>query len=591
MNALLQRFSVITGFSLLVLLLIGNAVVTRRRIDGLIENQRWVVHTQQVRYLLAQTELLATEAETGQRGYLFTGQPKYLKPYQDALTAFDSRIEELARLTTDNPRQQVHVGTLRNLGRQKLDELAETIALYRAGNPAAARAIVLSDRGLTLMSQMRGEIEQMQQEEASLQTVRDATYARSIQAAVAAIYSATLVAILGMVVLARFVLRERRTRELHAEELRAREEWFRVALTSIGDGVITTDPKGVVTFLNPVAESLTGISLANARGKDVQDVFPIFNEFSGKKTENPVKKVMSLGIIVGLANHTVLQHRDGHLIPIEDSAAPISDDAGRTIGVVLVFRDSTEKRDSQEILRKTEKLAAAARLSATVAHEINNPLEAVGNLVFIAKGSPGATAEVVENLTLAEQELERVAHITRQTLGFYRESNTLAEIEIRTIIEPILRLYSNKVKSKEIQLDFSAGNCPPVWGVAGELKQVIANLIANAIDAVPHKGKIAIRCRDSKTNHGRVAEVLIEDDGPGIAPELMDRIFDPFFTTKQDVGTGLGLWVAKEIVGRHGGRIHVRPPGAIDGLKGAAFVLHLPCAGSDQTRSSTSIDN
>ena len=552
MNALLQRFSVITGFSLLVLLLIANAVVTRRRIGVLVESQHWVAHTQQVRYLLAQTELLATEAETGQRGYLFTGEPKYLKPYQDALTAFDSRIEELARLTSDNPRQEVHVGTLRNLGRQKLDELAETIALYRAGNPAAARAIVLSDRGLMLMSQIRGEIEQMQQEEASLQTVRDATYTRSIQAAVAAIYSATLVAILGMVVLARFVLRERRTRELHAEELRAREEWFRVALTSIGDGVITTDPEGVVTFLNPVAESLTGISLANARGKDVQEVFPIFNEFSGKKTENPVKKVMSLGIVVGLANHTVLQHRDGQFIPIEDSAAPISDDAGRTIGVVLVFRDSTEKRDSQEILRKTEKLAAAARLSATVAHEISNPLEAVGNLVFIAKGSPGATAEVVENLTLAEQELERVAHITRQTLGFYRESNTLAEIEIRTIIEPILRLYSNKVKSKEIQLDFSAGNCPPV---------------------------------------GRVAEVLIEDDGPGIAPELMDRTFDPFFTTKQDVGTGLGLWVAKEIVGRHGGRIHVRPPGAIDGLKGAAFVLHLPCAGSDQTRSSTSIDN
>jgi len=95
-----------------------------------------------------------------------------------------------------------------------------------------------------------------------------------------------------------------------------------------------------------------------------------------------------------LRNHTVLQHRDGRLIPIEDSAAPISDDAGRTIGVVLVFRDSTEKRDSQEILRKTEKLAAAARLSATVAHEINNPLEAVGNLYLFAKGSPGATAEL-----------------------------------------------------------------------------------------------------------------------------------------------------------------------------------------------------
>lgn len=589
MNAFIQRFSVVTGFSLLVLLLIGNAVVTRRRIGVLVENQGWVAHTQQVRYLLAQTELLVTDAETGQRGYLFTGEAKYLKPYQDAITALSSNIEDLARLTADNPRQQEHVGPLRNLAHQKLDELAETISLYRTGNPSAARAIVFSDRGLILMNQIRQQIGQMQQEEASLEAVRNSAYKRSIQIAVAAIYSATLIAILGMVVLANFILRERRMRELHAEELRAREEWFRVALTSIGDGVIATDPQGVVTFLNPIAESLTGISLANACGKDVQEVFPIFNEFSAKRTENPVKKVMSLGIVVGLANHTVLQHRDGRLLPIEDSAAPICDDAGRIIGVVLVFRDSTAKRDSQEILRKTEKLAAAARLSATVAHEINNPLEAVVNLLFIAKSSPGATAEVVEHLTLAEQELERVAHITRQTLGFYRESNTPSEIEIPSIIEPILRLYSNKVKSKEISLDFSADNCPPIWGVAGELKQVIANLLANAIDAVPNKGKIAIRCRGSETSTGRVAEVLIEDDGPGVAPELLDRIFDPFFTTKQDVGTGLGLWVAKEIVGRHGGSIQVRPAGASNGLKGAAFVIHLPCSGSDQMQPSPSI--
>jgi signal transduction histidine kinase len=319
----------------------------------------------------------------------------------------------------------------------------------------------------------------------------------------------------------------------------------------------------------------------------VQEVFPIFNEFTGEKTENPVAKVMSLGIVVGLANHTVLQHRDGRLTPIEDSAAPISDDRGQTIGVVLVFRDATVKRDSQEVLRKTEKLAAAARLSATVAHEINNPLEAVVNLLFLAKSSPDAPAEVIEHLILAEQELERVAHITRQTLGFYRESNTPEAIEIPTIIEPILRLYSNKVASKEIRLDFSADNCPPVWGVAGELKQVIANLISNAIDAVPTKGRIAIHCCDAKTNSGKAAEVVIEDDGPGIPPELLNRIFDPFFTTKQDVGTGLGLWVAKEIVSRHGGSIHVRAANANGELKGAAFVIHLPCTSADQTEVST----
>ena len=179
---------------------------------------------------------------------------------------------------------------------------------------------------------------------------------------------------------------------------------------------------------------------------------------------------------------------------------------------------------------------------------------------------------------MAEQELERVAQITRQTLGFYRESNTQAEIDIPEIIQPILRLYSNKISAKEIHVDFAASDPPLVWGVAGELKQVIANLISNAIDAAPNGGKIAIHCSGIEAPTGRMAEVIVEDNGPGVPPDLVGRIFDPFFTTKQDVGTGLGLWVAKEIVSRHGGTIRVRATEEIGRLKGAAFIMQLPPA-------------
>jgi PAS domain S-box-containing protein len=193
-------------------------------------------------------------------------------------------------------------------------------------------------------------------------------------------------------------------RELHAAQIKQREEWFRVTLTSIGDGVIATDERGKVTFVNPVAERLTGTQLSQARGKLIEEVFPIFNELTLQPVENPVGKVLALGHVVGLANHTVLRHRDGSLLPIEDSAAPIRDDAGRLAGVVLVFRDATSDRKSQEILRKTEKIAAAARPAATVAHEINNPLEAVNNLIFLAKLRPGVPADTVNDLTLAEQE-------------------------------------------------------------------------------------------------------------------------------------------------------------------------------------------
>jgi len=248
---------------------------------------------------------------------------------------------------------------------------------------------------------------------------------------------------------------------------------------------------------------------------------------------------MSLGIVVGLANHTVLQHRDGHLVPIEDSAAPIRNDHNQTIGVVLVFRDVTAERRSQEMIRKTEKLAAAARLSATVAHEINNPLEAVVNPLFIAKASPDATPGLVEHLSLAEQELERVAQITRQTLGFYRESNTPEQVDLHAVIEPILKLYSSRIIAKEIRLEFSTNQCPPVRGVAGELKQAIANLVANAIDAVPKGGLISVRCSPCEAQVSKFVEILIEDSGPGVAPELLNRIFDPFFTNQE----GRGNWI------------------------------------------------
>jgi len=133
--------------------------------------------------------------------------------------------------------------------------------------------------------------------------------------------------------------------------------------------------------LNPIAERLTGTSLEVARGKKIGEVFPIFSEATNNPVENPVDKVLALGSVVGRSNHAVLRNRDGHLLPIEDSAAPITDDSGRLIGVVLVFHDASRERSLQDVLRRTEKLAAAARLAATVSHEINNPLEAIGNLI------------------------------------------------------------------------------------------------------------------------------------------------------------------------------------------------------------------
>jgi PAS domain S-box-containing protein len=574
-----KRFGVVFGFVLLLVLLVANAWVTSRQLDVQIVNQTWVAHTQQLLFELSQTESLIKDAETGQRGYLYTEDPKYLEDYLLAIGQLDPHLENLARLTADNPRQQARAAELSRAVHAKLGELAETISLSQSGRPDQAKTLVLSDEGLLLMNDIRRLIGEMGQEETALRTVRLATYQQSIRVTKACIYLASIIAALGLMLLAYYILRESGLRERHARQMQEREEWFRSTLTSLGDAVIATDGEGRVTFLNPVAEHLIGMNLEQAQGRSIREVFPIFNETTHQPVENPVTKVMELGRVVGLANHTVLERNDGVLIPIEDSAAPIRDDRGKLVGVVLVFRDATHDRKSQEILRKSEKLAAAARLAATVAHEINNPLEAIANLIYITKGTPGLPAEAAEHLALAEQEVERVSHITRQTLGFYRESNVPEEIEVPALVESVLRIYSNKFSTKNITVEREFGVCPPIQGLSGELKQVVANLISNAADAVDQNGTILVQLSCVETPNGKSVQVRIEDDGPGIAAEHRDQIFEAFFTTKKDVGTGLGLWVTKEIVDRHGGTIEVHSRNA-GGPSGTVFSILLPLAGN-----------
>jgi PAS domain S-box-containing protein len=511
-----KRFSVVAVFVLLGIVLAANTLVIRRQLAVQIDNQAWTAHSRQVLFELSQTESILKDAETGQRGFLYTGDLKYLAPYDLAVSQVESHITHLAQLTADNPDQQAHIVLLRGQVQEKVDELAKTIALYRSGKAEEAKALVLSDVGLLKMNDIRQLIDQMGQEESSLETTRLASYQKR------------------------------------------------------------------VTFLNPLAEQLTGRSLEHAKGRAIQEVFPIFNESTHKVVENPVEKVMELGRVVGLANHTVLQNSDGTLIPIEDSAAPIRDAEHKLIGVVLVFRDATHERKAQEVLRRTEKLAAAARLAATVAHEINNPLEAIGNLIYIAKGIPGLPAAAAEQLALADQELERVSHITRQTLGFYRESKMPDQIEIPALVESVLKIYSNKFRTKNITIEREVGECPPILGLSGELKQVVANLISNAADAVSENGTIWVRLSCVENHNSKAVQVSIEDDGPGITEEHRNQIFEPFFTTKKDVGTGLGLWVTKEIVDRHNGSIEVRSRN--DGSSGTVFNVLLPLAPDVRSR-------
>jgi len=581
MQTIHKRFSVIAGFVVLLILLAMNAVVTRRQLGVQLEDQAWVIHTQQVLFELTETQLMIREAESGQRGFLYTEDPKYLGPYNRAIAGVGPNLDQLARLIADNPERQKDVLELRGLAEKKLGELAQTIALYKAGKAKEARALVLSDEGRHYMGAIRTLVLKMEADENSLHAAREAKYQKSIGVTIWCIYLASVVAAVGLLLLAYYILREMGLREKYSREVAEREEWFRVTLSSLGDGVIATDENGTVTFLNPVAENLTGRTMEEAKGRPIHEVFPIFNEYTLQPVDNPVSKVMEQGVVVGLANHTVLRHVNGDLTPIEDSAAPIRDDRQKLVGVVLVFRDATHERKSQEILRKTEKLAAAARLAATFAHEINNPLEAVVNLVYIVQHVEGLPDAAIQPLEMAEQELERVSHITRQTLGFYRESTVRGSVELPVVIENVLKLYSNKLSSKHIRIERELAECPPVQGYTGELTQAISNLISNAADAVAERGTIRVKLFPAPKPEGMWVGITIEDNGPGIKPELAERIFEPFFTTKTDVGTGLGLWVTKEIIDRHGGTIEVVSAGD-DSSGGAAFTIQLPITAAER---------
>ncbi len=575
MHSIHKRLGVVAGFSIILLLLAINTAVLRHQLAVQVDHQEWFSHSRRVLQELKNTESLLKDAETGQRGYLYTGESGYLAPYSLATAQIDSHLQNLAAEIGDNPGQQAQVATLRSLIHQKLAELAKTISLFQSGDAAGAKTLVMSGRGLDIMESIRSLASRMEQEEISVGELRRTAYHKSIRITVVCIYAASAIAALGIVLVAFSIIRENERRERDAAALRRSEEWFRVTLSSIGDGVIATDDRGLVSFLNPVAERLTGTSLAHAKGRKVSEVFPIFSEVTNKPVENPVDKVLALGSVVALANHTVLQHRAGHLLPIEDTAAPIRDDSGRLIGVVLVFHDASRERNLQEVLRRTEKLAAAARLAATVSHEINNPLEAIGNLIYLARNNPDLPGNVTEQLQLAEQELARVSHITRQTLGFYRESALPTSVHMPTLIESVLTLYSNKLQIKQIKVQLALEDCPAIPGLAGEIQQLVSNIISNAIDAAPVSGTLKIDTSPVELADGKSIRLKIEDDGPGIPPENLERIFEPFFTTKKDVGTGLGLWVCKEIAERHGGSIQVLPNNG-NGNKGAIFAILLP---------------
>jgi signal transduction histidine kinase len=238
-------------------------------------------------------------------------------------------------------------------------------------------------------------------------------------------------------------------------------------------------------------------------------------------------------------------------------------------------RDHMEQdKLAADALRKSEKLAVAGRLAASIAHEINNPLEAVTNLHFLMRSSQSLD-EVLNYLTIADHELQRVVEITSQTLRFYRASSVASAVNMATVVDSVLKLYNRRLSTNRIRVDRRYRPGAELVGSGGELRQVVANLISNALDAMPNGGTLRIRVGPSAEHYNgrrKGIRVVVADTGVGIPAMIRGKILEPFVSTKQDTGTGLGLWISSEIVRKHGGVVKFRSRVG----KGTVFSVFLP---------------
>jgi PAS domain S-box-containing protein len=363
-------------------------------------------------------------------------------------------------------------------------------------------------------------------------------------------------------------------------ELLSSKEHLRTTLHSIGDAVIVTDMAGMVTQMNPVAEQLTGWSLEDSEGRALSDIFAIVNAYTRERVDNPVDNVLANGEIVGLANHTVLIAKDGEERQIADSAAPIIDVGGDVSGVVLVFRDVTEKYRKDEELFRARKLESVGLLAGGIAHDFNNILAGLFGNIELAQLRIPRDHDAYPYMETASHSLERATSLTQQLLTFSKGGDPILEaVDVAEVVRESVA-FNLSGSTVDAVLDLP----DDLWQIEadrGQLSQVMANLAINAKQAMPEGGHLHVRAENAREGEDGAGSVLsgdcvrisLRDEGTGIAEEHVAEVFDPYFSTKQS-GSGLGLATVHSIVSKHGGHISLDSKLGI----GTTFTVYFPAA-------------
>ncbi|MGA8110515.1 MAG: ATP-binding protein [Acidobacteriaceae bacterium] len=361
---------------------------------------------------------------------------------------------------------------------------------------------------------------------------------------------------------------QERTEELRQSEAHHRERAELLELAS--EAIIVRSLEGAIRFWNSGAEALYGWRREEVLGNDLHQLLRTVFPLSQKDAEHAV---LSSGSWHG--NLTV-RARDGRELVV--ATRKVRNREGDAI--LEIQRDITSQIQAEEALRQAEKLAAMGRVAGIIAHEINNPLEAITNTFYLLRNHPSLDDEARYYASMAEQELERAAHITRQTLSFYRDSKQPISISLTDLLDNVVELQQRPIAANRIALQKKYASAGVVRGFPGELRQVFLNLISNAIQAMPAGGTLRLRIAevtDGESQRRGIA-ISVVDTGSGIRPEDAARLFQPFFTTKSAKGTGLGLWISKGIVQKYDGNIRFRCFRSAIGTR-TCFRVFLPASG------------
>jgi PAS domain S-box-containing protein len=538
---------------------------------------------------------LISDQESGLRGFEVTHEKSFLAPYDQASDLLPAAFDKLEALKLNASEHQL-IAQLRSDHEIWIESYARpVIAMTQAsGQEAGLHDLALNQLGKQQMDKIRVDLQ-------AVVTADEAHRARRVDHWRVQVRDMVIGLVLFAVVIGIFIGLFTRNR-LHVvsdayqswvdtlrvknEELFLSGQQLRTTLASIGDGVITCDIDGRIRMMNQVASDMTGWKIDDALGQPLDAVFHILNGATRQLMEDPVHKVKRLDAIVGLGpdttTDTILVRQDGTEINISDSGAPIRDQDGAITGIVLVFRDVTVAKRTQEALIANEKLAVAGRLAASIAHEIHNPLDSVSNILYLM-GSGSTEEENKQFLAMAQQEIARVTQISRSMLSLYRESTAPIPINIREILSGTLVLLDHRVQDLQSTVSLNAPEDLTVHGFPAELRQVFTNLVINAVEAAGASGHVEVRAKhvhpaDAPATDRHTDGVLVEivDDGPGISDAASSKLFQPFFSTKGEQGTGLGLWVSRGIVSKHGGMIHLESRKDTRGAVARVFLSTQP---------------